>query len=107
MQSPITNSQKELDEVGQQAMMDTMACSKWGTGKVSQFIKSNYFVNLETSSEEDVDIQEATQQLEGELASDIVSNADFSLDGDSDANYTKIQKLNRKLSELRARVSSG
>lgn len=41
-------------------MMDTMARSQYGTRKLSEFLKSNYFVNLETSSDEDVDIQEAT-----------------------------------------------
>ena len=41
-------------------MLDTMACSQYGTKKLSEFLKSNYFVNLETSSEEDIDIQEAT-----------------------------------------------
>ena len=47
--------------------------------------KSNYFVNLETSSEEDVDIQEATQQIEGKLANNVVSDEDVDADADADS----------------------
>ena len=84
-------------------MMETTGCSQWGTQNAAQMLKSSYFVDLETSSDEDGDIQEATQQLEGNLPSNEMLDADDT--GGKD--LTSIKKLNRKLTLIKNKVGSG
>ena len=65
-------------------------------------LKSSYFVDLETSSDEDGDIQDATQQLEGNLPSNEMLDAET-----EGKDLTSIKKFNRKVTLIKNRVGSG